>query len=417
MSDGENSGGSLEAPQKNWRATTAVFLASQNLSIFGSSLVNYAIVWYITLRTSSGSMMTIALLTSCLPQLLISLFAGVWADRYRRKYVIIFSDMLTAVATLVLGLVFLAGYRELWLIFAVSAVRSVGAGIQSPAVSAVLPQFVPKDKLMRVNGVNSSIRSAIMLLSPAAGGWLLAVYSLEAAFFVDVATAAAAVVILLFIRLPAHAKAAEARQSSAFDDLKCGLVYVKNHRLISKLLVYYAFFFFLISPAAFLTPLLIARSYGEEVWRLTANEVLYSAGAVFGGVLMSLWGGYKNRLQTIALACAAYGVSGVFLGAVNHFWIYLAIMFLTGIFSPVFNAAETVLIQENVDNNMQGRIFSIIDLIILAVMPAGMLLFGPVADRVSVESIMIVTGVLMVAVGFAIAAGTKKGTQAAAPSC
>lgn len=392
----------------DWKKKTAVFLTSQGISLFGSSMVNFAIVWYVTLTTSSGTMMTIAILTSFLPQIMISLFAGVWADRYNRKYVIMASDALTALSTLVLAILFLAGYRELWFIFVASAVRSIGAGIQSPAVSAILPQFVPPQKLMRINGINGSIRSFIMLLSPAAGGWLLGVYSVEIAFFVDVVTAAAAIFIMFFLRIPRHSRGVISQSTSVIEELKQGVSYVKGNTLIRKMLIYYAFFFFLISPAAFLTPLLITRSYGEEVWRLTVNEILYSGGAILGGVLMALWGGFKNRMYTIALSCAAYGVSAVLLGVSTNFAFYLTVMFFTGIFGPIFSAAETVLIQETVNNDVQGRVFSIIEIIILAVMPVGMLIFGPIADFTKVEYIMIATGVLMMVTGWVIFSNKEK---------
>lgn len=387
---------------ENWQKKTSIFLTSQSISLFGSSLVNFAIIWYITLTTSSGVMVTVSILVSFLPQIIISLFSGVWADRYNRKYVIILSDALTAITTLVLGILFLFGYRELWLIFIALAVRSVGAGIQSPAVSAILPQFVPTEKLMRVNGITASVRSFILLLSPAAGGWLLAAFSVEISFLVDVATAAIAIIILFFIRIPAHCKASAVQGTSVIEDLKQGIIFVKGNRLIRNLLIYYAFFFFFISPAAFLTPLLITRSYGAEVWRLTANEILYSGGAIVGGFVMAFWGGFKNRMHTIALSCAAYGISAVLLGVSSNFFFYLTVMFFTGIFSPIFNASETVLIQESVDNDIQGRVFSIIDIIILAVMPVGMLIFGPIADLIKVEYIMISTGILMVVVGLVI---------------
>ena len=381
---------------------TAVFLVSQSISLFGSSMVNYSIIWYITLKTSSGMIMMITILTSFLPQIIISLFAGVWADRYNRKFVIIASDGMIAFATLIMAVLFMSGFKEIWLIFVISAIRSVGSGIQSPAVSAILPQFVPRDKLMKVNGINGSIRSIITLLSPAAGGLILTAFSLEAAFFVDVLTAAAAIAIFFFLHVPPHHKAGMEKSTSVITDLKQGISYVRGKALLRNLLIYYAVFFFLISPAAFLTPLLIARSYGGEVWRLTANEILYSGGSILGGLLMAAWGGFKNRMNTIALACVAYGISAILLGVSPNFVFYLVVMFFTGIFSPVFYTAETVLIQENVDNDMQGRVFSIIDIIILAVMPLGMLLFGPAADLTKIEYIMIATGVLITLFGSAI---------------
>ncbi len=408
MENNTYTGGRYEGDYSNWKRRTALFLSSQSVSLFGSSLVNFAIVWYVTLTTSSGRMMTITILTSFLPQIVISLFSGVWADRYNRKYVIMVSDALTALSTLALALLFLSGHRDLSYVFAASALRSIGGGIQSPAVSAILPQFVPPEKLMRVNGITGSLRSFILLLSPAAGGWLLAAFSVEVAFFVDVVTAAAAILILSFLPLSYRKAAPPRSEPGLFADFRQGVRYVKNKVLIRNLLLYYAFFFFLISPAAFLTPLLIARSYGTEVWRLTANEILYSGGAIFGGFLMASWGGFKNRMHTIALACAAYGVSAILLGLSTNFFFYLGVMFFAGIFSPVFYAAETVLIQENVENDIQGRVFSMIDIIILTVMPLGMLLFGPVSDFTRVEYILIATGVFMLALGAMIYAAKRK---------
>lgn len=377
---------------RDWKKKTTIFLTSQSISLFGSSLVAYAIIWYITLTTSSGVMMTISILTSFLPQILISLFAGVWADRYNRKYIIMGADALVAVSTLILAIFFFMGYKELWLIFAVSAVRSIGSGIQSPSVSAILPQFVPQEKLMRVNGIKASIQSCITLLSPAVGGILLTAFSVEIAFFVDVVTAAIAIGIMTSLHVRPHINKKQTEKVNVLTEFKQGIAYVKKNKMISYLLIYYIFFFFLISPAAFLTPLMVVRNFGSEVWRLTLNEILFSGGSILGGIFMSVWGGFNNRMHTIALSCLGFGLCTLLLGLSTNFVFYLFVMGITGIFLPLFNAAETVLIQENVDNKVQGRVFSIIEIIATAVMPIGMLLYGPLADFINIESILLVTG-------------------------
>ncbi|PKM53275.1 MAG: hypothetical protein CVV00_13140, partial [Firmicutes bacterium HGW-Firmicutes-5] len=128
----------------HWIRKTVLFLLSQSFSLFGSALVQFAIIWHITLTTQSGVMMTISTVFAFLPQLVISLFAGVWADRYNRKTLMILSDFLIASATLVLAILFYMGYGSLWALFIASGIRSLGAGIQTPAVNAFLPQIVPK---------------------------------------------------------------------------------------------------------------------------------------------------------------------------------------------------------------------------------------------------------------------------------
>ena len=130
----------------DWRKQTALFLASQTISVFGTSLVQYAITWYITLRTQSGAMVAVSIICGFVPTFLVSPFAGVWADRYPRKTLIIVSDSSIAVATLILALLFRAGHQGLWLLFVASAIRAFGSAVQSPAVRAILPQFVPEDR-------------------------------------------------------------------------------------------------------------------------------------------------------------------------------------------------------------------------------------------------------------------------------
>ena len=158
-------------------------MSSQGLSLFGSMLVQYAIIWHITLTTQSGLILTIATIAGFLPQIVISLFAGVWADRYPRKRLIIFADALTAVSTLILAVLFLMGYGEIWLLVLVSAIRAVGAGIQTPAVSAFLPQIVPTDRLIQVNSINGTLQPFIMIAAPLVSGGLLSLARLEAIFF------------------------------------------------------------------------------------------------------------------------------------------------------------------------------------------------------------------------------------------
>jgi DHA3 family macrolide efflux protein-like MFS transporter len=382
---------------QNWKRSTALFLSSQGISLFGSTLVQYAISWHITLETQSGLMMTVAVLCGFLPTCLLSPFAGVWADRYPRKLLIVLSDAGIALATLGLAILFRMGYDALWLLFAVSAIRALGAGVQMPAIGAFLPQFVPEDKLTRVNATNSSIQSAVMLVSPMLSGALLTWTALETIFFIDVVTAGIAILILLLLlRVPAHAKATATQGSGYLADMRQGFTYVRSHALVKQLCVFNAVFFILIAPSAFLTPLQVARSFGDDVWRLTALELVFSVGMLAGGAIMAVWGVFTNKVHTLVFANVIISVCTFALGVVPVFWFYLCFVAFTGVAIPLFNTPFTVLLQQKVEADFLGRVFGVFGMI-SSMAPAGMLLFGPIADVVRIEWLLIATGLLLLA--------------------
>ncbi|RVU63984.1 MFS transporter [Bacillus thuringiensis] len=377
--------------ENNWKTKIILFLTAQTISLFGSSLVQYAIIWYITLTTSSGMMLTISTVCGFLPQIAISLFAGVWIDRYDRKKMIMLSDGVIAIATLVLAVLFLTGYKSIWLLFIVLLIRSAGTGVQTPAVNALIPQIVPKDYLMKVNGMNSSITSLIMFLSPAASAAILSIASIEMTFFIDVITAMIGISIMFIIQVERHVNA-ESKQKSNLQGIKEGFAYLKENVFIKRLLVLLIIVMILISPAAFLT---LTRSFGAEMWRLTASEMTFSAGAAAGGILIAAWGGFRNRMHTTALACALYGLLMIGLGIAPVFIMYLVFNFLIGITMPCFNTPVNVLLQEKVETSMHGRMFSLVQIANSCALPLGMILFGPLADMFRVEILLIYAGMFV----------------------
>jgi len=253
--------------EQRWVRNTVLFLTSQAISIFGSFLVQYAIMWHITLTSQSGIMMTIYIICGLIPTFFVTPFAGVWADRFDRKKLIMLSDSFIAFVTLILAVLFYNGYNMLWLLFIAASLRSLGAALQMPAVSAFLPQIVPSEKLMKVNGINSSAQSLIMLGSPMLSGALLTFAPIETIFFIDVVTALTAVAFLgIFLKVPLHKKALAAEPISYFRDMKEGILYIRDNQFLREFFILLAILYFLISPASFLTPLQVARSFGPDVW-------------------------------------------------------------------------------------------------------------------------------------------------------
>lgn len=382
-----------------WKRQTALFLLSQNISLFGSSVAGYAVVWHITLATSSGFWLMAATLCSHVPLVLISPWGGVWADRYDRRRLIIAADACIAAATLALAVLLAGGRESLPLLLLVLAARSAGTGVQSPAVNAAYPQLVPPARLANVQGINQSIASVCLLAAPAAGGALLGSLGLAWALMVDVLTAAAAIAVMGFVRLGRQTRPESG--GGMLDELREGLAYAFGHPRIRRLLLYCAAAFFLFTPAGVLTPLMIERSFGGDVWRLTANEAVWTVGSLIGGIYVSCRGGFRDKARALAVSFAAFGVLFGMLGVVRDFASYLLFMGLAGFFLPLMITAQTVLVQELCAPEIMGRVFSLLQLLSASAMPAAILLFGPLADVVRVESILCVTGALLVMTGAA----------------
>ncbi len=386
----------MQDDNRPWKRNVGVFLASQAVSLLGSALVQYAIMWHITLETKSGVMMTLYIICGFVPTFLLSPFAGVWADRYNRKTLIVLADGLIAAATAGLALAFMAGYRSTALLLVVAAVRSVGTAVQGPAVGALLPQMVPQEKLTRVNGINAGIQSAITLGAPIASGALLTFTAIEYIFFIDVVTAAAAMALLLFVlKVAPHAKAAQKAGTGYLQDMAEGFRYIRDHRYLLSFFLYVGVFFFLITPAAFLTPLQTARSFGSDVWRLTAIEIVFSVGMMAGGGLIAAWGGFRNRMRTMVASNVIMALCTIGLALAPHFWLYLGFMGIFGVALPLYNTPSMVMIQEHVEESFMGRVFSVLSMLSTSLMPLGMLIFGPLADGMRIEWLLLGSGAAM----------------------
>lgn len=311
------------------------------------------------------------------------------------------SDSIIAIATLVLAILFLLGYDEPWLFFVIAAIRAAGQGAQTPAIGAILPQIVPQNKLTKVNGINGSIQSVVTLISPMIGGALLSIAPIQTIFFIDVITAAIAVSILLFfLKVPTHEKALRKEKISYFEDLKKGFVYINEHKFLKMFFLFFAMFFLLAGPVSFLTPLQVTRSFNGDYTELATIEVAFSIGMMLGGGLIAAWGGFRNKIHTMMLASLIFGLCTFALGVVPVFWIYTAFMGIIGIAMPLFSTPANVLLQEKVEGDYLGRVFGVLGMISTSMLPLGMLVFGPIADAIAIEWLLVGTGILLFMIGF-----------------
>jgi DHA3 family macrolide efflux protein-like MFS transporter len=382
--------------REKWKKNAALFLGGQGVSMFGSMLVHYAIMWYVTLKTGSGVVMTLFSVAAVLPMFFISPFGGVWADRFNKKYLINISDGIIAVVTLFMAVMFFLGVENIWLLFVCSVIRGLGQGVQAPAVNALLPEIVPKESLTRINGISGSIQSICMIGAPMAAGAVLAFAPVNFVMLLDVFTAAIGIGIVLFFVKTPLAPREKAASASYFKDIKDGLGYIKRNKFILEFMIFAAVFNVLNAPVAMLTPLQTARNFGNDIWRLSAAEIAFSAGMLLGGVIISAWGGFKNRTHTLIFAGFLFGIETVLLGLTGlfaDFWVYIACIAAAGLTMPFFMTPMTAIFQTKVEKEYMGRVFGVFSMISSLMMPLGIAVFGPLGDVISIDSILIGTGI------------------------
>jgi DHA3 family macrolide efflux protein-like MFS transporter len=385
------------APPANWKRSAGLFLTGQTVSLFGSMIVQYAAMWYVTFETESGFALALYAVAAFLPQGIVSIFGGVLADRMNRRVLVMIADGSIAVVTLALALLMLGGVTDLWVILLAVAARSLGAGVQTPAVQAMIPQVVPAEQLMRVNGIFQTIQAAMALLAPAAAGVVFGVFGIVPVFFIDVVTAAIGILFLAMVSVPTLAAIAQ-KTTSYRADLVEGMRYIWHHPIVRWMLVVFAIIFLLTVAPSFITPLMVARTFGDEVWMVTVLELAFSIGMVIGGVLVSTVLARFNRIGLVLFSTFGFGIFTIGLGLSGELWVFYGFMFAIGLFVPLFSTPFMTLVQETVEPERHGRVFSYVSIVMALATPIGMTAFGPLADVISVQLLLVVAGIVTIVV-------------------
>ena len=387
---------------KKGYSKAALFLASQAVSLLGSSIVQFAIIWYVTLETSSGGWVALLSAAAYIPQFLISFFSGVWADRYPRKRLIIAADGAIAAATLALVLLLSKISRNETIYIAlvvISVIRSLGTGIHTPAVNATVPQLVAEEYLMKFNGINATVQSVVQFAAPAIAGSILTWGSFRGTLMLDVVTAMAGIGLLGAIAISFEKRADTA---PVFAEMQAGICYAAKERFVGKLILLYGLFIFLCVPAGFLAMLFVSRYYGDTYFHMTLVEVIGFLGMIAGGLLIGTWGGFKRHTKTLLVGMTFFGLLATLMGVAKNFCVYLVLMAVYGVALTMVQTASTTLLQENSSPEMAGRVFGLFGAAYSGFLPIGMVVFGLMADRMSMRLLMVISGALLMLMAVAV---------------
>lgn len=377
---------------EKWAGRFFAIWIGQAFSLFGSSLVQFALVWWLTQKTGSATVLATSSMAALLPQILLGPFAGALVDRWNRRIIMIVADAAIALATVVLVYLFATGQIRVWHVYAIVALRSLGGAFHQPAMTSSTSLMVPEKYLARIAGANQTLGGLITIFAPPLGALLLELFSTQNVLLIDIATALLAILSLLFVSIPQPQKQiAQAngsiQKTSYLHDLQEGFAYVIRWKGLFGLILLAMLLNFLLVPASSFLPLIITKIFNGGASELGWAESLFGAGIIVGGVALSIWGGFKRRIVTSFAGIVGMGLSIVMIGLVpaNAFYLLLVTGLLMGIFQVFANGPLMAIMQSTVAPEMQGRVFSLLGAGATAMMPLSLLIAGPISDQLGIR--------------------------------
>jgi len=385
----------------SWKRPFFTLWTGQVISLLGSGLVQFAIVWWLTKQTGSGSVLTTAVLLAMLPAVLLAPVAGVVVDRSSRRWVMIVSDGTVALATLALAVLFALGRVEVWHVYLTLFVRGAAGAFQLPAAQSTISLMVPEAHLARVAGLNQMVQGLLTVAAPPLGALVLGVMPFQAVMSIDVVTAMFAIGACLVVAIPRPAATAHAAKPSFVSEMREGLRYVWGWPGLMAVLVMAMVINFFLVAAATLMPILVTEHFGGEMMHLATLESIFGGGAIIGGVTLGLWGGFRPRILTTLMGLIGIGAGFLLMGLTPHnrFGMGLASAFLAASMIPMANGPITAVVQASVAPGMQGRVFALIQSAVTAIAPVGLVVAGPVADVMGVRAWYVMGGAVCAAMG------------------
>ena len=390
---------------KSWAKSFFTIWIGQAISLLGSQMVQFAIIWWLTKTTGSATVLTTASLVGLLPMVVLGPFVGTLVDRWNRRKILLIADAGIALVTLLLAYIFFMGWIQIWMVYVALFLRSLGGGFHNPSMSASTSLMVPAEHLTRVQGLNSTLYNGLNIISAPLGALLLEVLSVEGVLVIDVGSALFAIIPLLFIAIPQpenkNLSQKENLVASVWDDFKEGLRYVRTWPGLIMLLVMALFLNMAINPAFSLLPLLVREHFGGGALQLGWFNSAFGIGAVAGGVLLGVWGGFKKKIYTTQMGLIGLSIGLGLIGFASETMMVTAMagILFVGIMITITNGPITAILQSTVDPAMQGRVFTLVGSLASAMTPLGLILAGPISDLISIQIWYIVSSVLTLGFG------------------
>ena len=385
----------------NWKRVFAIIWTGQFLSILTSSIVNFAIVLWLSLETGSAEVLAFATMAALLPQSVLGLFTGIFIDRWKRKRVMIMADSFIAFCTLILAVLFYFDLAKISHIYVLLSLRSVGSAFHMPAMQASVPLLAPKSELMRIAGINQVIQSVCNIAGPALAGLFITMMKMTNILLLDVAGAAFACLSLCFVFIPDPSHEERNSELHLWREAKEAIMEVRNQYGLSWLFLLSILATFVIMPVSVLFPLMTLNHFAGNAFQVSLVEVSWGGGALLAGALLGLKKYRWNGILLINGMYIALGLTFLFSGLlpVSGFIWFAVLTALGGVCGSLYFATFTTVIQSRIDPGVMGRVFSFYMSFSMLPSMIGLLSTGFLADSIGLGNTFIISGGFLCLIG------------------
>lgn len=385
----------------NWKKVFAIIWTGQFLSILTSSIVNFAIVLWISMETGSAEVLALATIAALLPQSVLGLFVGIFIDRWKRKRIMILADSFIAFCTLILAALFYLDMAELGHIYVLLALRSVGSAFHSPAMQASIPLLAPKSELIRIAGINQMIQSSCNIAGPALAALFISFMKMTNVLLLDVAGAAFACISLLFVTIPDPENEEREKKVQLWKEAKEAISEVRHQKGLPWLFTLSVLATFFIMPVSVLFPLMTLNHFSGNAFQVSLVEVAWGGGALLGGAFLGMKKFHLNEISLInwmyLLLGATFLLSGIL--PVSGYPLFVVFTAIGGVSGALFMASFTTVVQTRINPAVMGRVFSFYISASLLPSMIGLLSTGFLADSIGMSRTFIIGGAFVCLIG------------------
>lgn len=386
---------------ENWKKVFAIIWTGQFLSILSSTIVNFAVILWISIETGSAEMLAWAAIAGILPQAILGPVTGVFIDRWNRKTLMILADSFIACCTLGMALLFWFEIAEMWHLFILLAFRSVGSAFHMPAMQASIPLLAPEEQLTRIAGISQVIHSVCNIAGPALGALFITLWDMQYVLLFDVIGALIACTSLTFVVIPNPEKV-ETQVKNVLFEIREGISTVLLNRGLSWIFLFSVLTTFFLMPVSVLFPLITLEHFNGDAFQVSLVEVIWGVGALVGGAIMGIRVYKVNRVLLINAMYILIGLTFLLSGVLSPegFIPFVILTAIAGVSGAIYNSSFTGLVQTHIRPDALGRVFSMFYTLSLLPSLVGLIGIGFFADHLGVTTSFIVCGAAIIAIGF-----------------